>query len=329
MSRGRLFAPAVALLLAALNAGYAAGQAQVSDQQHGTVIGEVVMYVSPDVNSSQVARPSRGRDTWLMGRSVIDGKPWAHIMVTMSKNDVFAAPETVSGWADGRLVITSGTPKGDEIIFGEAMEALRQSENGRKNADQDAMRLFYRIFEYFPKSPLAAESLYHAADLEWQLERAGVFSRPSSREMSPDARGEIDEEMTRMVIKKFPHTKWADLAAYNLLDNRICGGWKNEPHCPEKETELYEHYAHEYPQSPRAAEALYKAAWRQAALVDMYKEKNERDKSEKAKRRALAIIQEITSHYQEGDWKPRALQLQFALQQGLQVYTDAKSEAGK
>jgi hypothetical protein len=329
MTRNRWYAPALALLLIPGCVGYAAGQAQVNDQQHGTVIGDVIMYVSPDVNAPQVARPSRGRDTWLMGRSVMDGKPWAHIMVTMSKNDVFAPPETVTGWADGRLVITSAMPKGDEIIFGEAMEAMRQSENGRKNADQDAMRLFYRIFEYFPNSPLAAESLYHASDLEWQLERAGVFSRPSSREMSPDARGEIDEEMTRMVMKKFPRTKWADLAAYNLLDNKICGGWKDEPHCPEKETDLYEHYAHEHPESPKAAEALYKAAWRQAALVDMYRAKNERDKSGKAKRRALAIVQEITSKYQEGDWKPRAVQLQFALQQGLEVYTDAKSEAGK
>jgi hypothetical protein len=328
MRRNSLFVLSISWMSILLGATYAAGQAQVNDQQHGTVIGEVVMYVSPDVNSAKVARPSRGRDTWLMGKSVIDGKPWAHIMVTMSQN-TFAAPKTVSGWADGRLVITAATPKGDEIIFGEAMEALHQSESGRKHADEDAMRLFYRVFEYFPNSPLAAESLYRAADLEWQLERAGVFSRPSGREMSPDARAEIDEEMTREVIKKFPRTKWADLAAYNLLDNKICGSWKDEIRCPEKETDLYEHYAHEHPQSPKAAEALYKAAWRQAALVDMYKTKHERDKSEKSKRRALAIIQEITSRYQEGDWKPRAQQLQFSLQQGLEVYTDAKSEAGK
>ena len=311
-----------------VSALYCAGQAQVNDKQHGTVIGDVVMYVSPDLNAPKVARPSRGRDTWLMGRSNIDGREWAHIMVTMSQN-TFAAPKTVSGWADGRLVITAETPKGDEIIFGEAMEALRQSESGRKHAGEDAMRLFYRVFEYFPNSPVAAESLYRAADMEWQLERAGVFSRPSSREMSPDARAQIDEEMTREVIKKFPRTKWADLAAYNLLDNKICGSWKDETKCPEKETDLYEHYAHEYPESPKAAEALYKAAWRQAALVDMYGKKHERDKSEKAKRRAMALLQDISTRYQEGDWKPRAAQLQFALQQGLEVYTDAKSEAGK
>lgn len=305
-----------------------AGGTQVSDQQHGTVIGDVVMYVSPDLSAAQVEKPSRGRDTWLMGRSVIDGRPWAHIMVTMSQSS-FTAPKTVTGWADGRLVITSATPNGDQIIFGEAVEAERQAESGRKHADEDAMRLYYRIYEYFPSSPLAGESLWHAADLEWQLEKSGVFARPSALEMSPDARSSISEDTMHELMRKFPRTKWADLAAYDLLDNKICGSWKGETRCPEKETDLYEHYAHEHPQSPRAAEALYNAAWRQAALVDMYKNDRQRDKSEKAKRRAIQIAQEISAKYPEGDWKPRAAQLVFALQQGLEIYKESKRESGK
>lgn len=305
-----------------------ASATQVNDQQHGTVIGDVVMYVSPDLHAAEVAKPSRGRDTWLMGRSVIDGKPWAHIMVTMSLNTL-SAPRTITGWADGRLVITSATPSGDQIIFGEAKEAERQAESGRRHADEDAMRLYYRIYEYFPNSPLAGESLWRAADLEWQLEKAGVFSRPSALEMSPDARSSIDEETMHKLMKKFPRSKWADLAAYDLLDNKICGSWKGETHCPEKETDLYEHYAHEHPDSPRAAEALYNAAWRQAALVDMYKTDHQRDKSEKAKRRAIQIAQEISAKYPEGDWKPRAARLVFALQQGLEIYTESKSDSGK
>jgi len=28
------------------------------------------------------------------------------------------------------------------------------------------------------------------------------------------------------VIKKYPATKWADLAAFTLLDNKLCGDWK-------------------------------------------------------------------------------------------------------
>jgi hypothetical protein len=314
------------LLLFAL--ALCAGATQVTDQQHGTVIGDAVMYVSPDINAAQVARPSRGRDTWLMGRSVIDGKPWAHIMVTMSQNS-YSAPRTISGWTDARLVITSATPNGDQIIFGEAVAAEREAEAGRKHADEDAMRLYYRLYEYFSNSPLAGEALWRAADLRWQLEKAGVFSRPSAMEMSPDARSSIDEDTMHELMRKFPHTKWADLAAYDLLDNKICGSWKGETHCPEKETDLYEHYAHEHPQSPKAAEGLYNAAWRQAALVDMYKSEREHDKSEKAKRRAMQIAQELSTKYPEGDWKPRAAQLVFALEQGLEIYTQPKRESGK
>jgi outer membrane protein assembly factor BamD (BamD/ComL family) len=101
----------------------------------------------------------------------------------------------------------------------------------------------------------------------------------------------------------------------------ICtGNWKGEPKCPEKETEMYEHYAHEHPQSPKAPEALYNAAWRQAAAVDIYKELHQQDKAEKAKRKAVEIAQEISGKYPDGDWKPRAAQLIYALQQGLTIY---------
>jgi hypothetical protein len=302
--------------------------AQITDQQHGTVIAGAVMYVTPDTNAAQVARPNRGRDTWLMGKSMIDGKEWAHIMVTMSQNS-FSAPKTITGWTDARLVITSATPNGDQILFGEAVQAQHEAENGRKESEEEAMRLYYRIYEYFRSSPLAPESLWHAADLEWQLEKKGVFSRPSAREMSPDARAEIDEEMMRKVMKEYPRTKWSDLAAYDLLDNKICGRWNGETKCPEKETDLFEHYAHEHPQSPKAAEALYKAAWRQAVLVDMYKADHQNDKSEKAKRRAVQIAQEISSKYPEGDWKPRAAQLTYELQQGLEISTEGHREARK
>ena len=289
------------------------------DTEHGTILQQGVMYVSPDSSAAQVARPTRGRDTFLMGRSNIEGKPWAHIMVTMGDNS-YSAPKTISGWIDGRLVITPSTPNGDQIIFGEAVNAERDADSGLRHAAEDAMRLYYRLYEYFPASPLAGEALWRAADLRWQLEKAGVFSRPSAREMSPDSRDEIDEDTMHLLMKKFPRTRWADLAAYDLLDNKVCGSWKGETRCPEKESELYERYAREHPQSPKAPEALYNAAWRQAALVDMYKSGRQREKSEKALKKAVAIAQEISTRYPEGDWKPRATYLMYALQQGIPVY---------
>ncbi len=296
-----------------------------ADKEHGTLVQESPIYVSPDLRASRVGTATRGLDTFMMERSTIEGKPWAHVMVTIQEGLVY--PKQVTGWVDGRYVITTSTPNGDQIIFGEAQDSERASEdrNGRKHAGEDAARMYYRLYEYFPTSPLAAEALWHAADLRWQLEKAGVFARPSAREMSPDARSEITEDLMKEVEKKYPHTKWSDLAAYALLDNKICGQWKGETKCPEKESEMYERYAKEHPQSPKASEALYNAAWRQAALVDMLKEQHQGDKAEKAKRKAIEIAQEISGKYPDGDWKPRAAQLIYVLQQGLTTYTAEKS----
>jgi hypothetical protein len=237
-----------------------------ADKEHGTVIREATIYVSPDSRAQRVGTATRGRDTFLMERATIDGKPWAHVLVVTETglDTGYGVGKEVSGWVDGKLVITTSTPDGDQIIFGEAVDSERQAEErgGRRHAAQDAMRLYYRMYEYFPNSPLAGEALWRAADVRWQLERAGVLSRPSAREMSPDLRAQIDEDTMKQLIKKFPHTKWADLAAYDMIDNKLCGDWKGEAKCPEKESEIYEHYAHDHPQSPKAAEAIYKAAWR-------------------------------------------------------------------
>jgi outer membrane protein assembly factor BamD (BamD/ComL family) len=303
---------------------WSATHGAAADREHGTVIREAAIYVSPDLSAQRVGTATRGRDTFLMERSTIDGKPWAHVLViTETGLDTgYPVGKEVSGWVDGRLVVTTSTPNGDQIIFGEAADSERQAEErgGRRNAAQDAMRLYYRMQEYFPKSPLAGEAFWRAADIRWQLEKAGVLSRPSAREMSPDAREQISEDTMHELMKRYPHSKWSDLAAYDLIDNKVCGDWKGEAKCPEKESEMYEHYAHEHPQSPKAAEALYNAAWRQAALVDIYKGEREAGKSEKAKKKALELAQELGNRFPQTDWKPRAETLTYALEQGITIY---------
>ena len=87
----------------------------------------------------------------------------------------------------------------------------------------------------------------------------------------PELRAQIDEDYMRKVMKKYPHTKWADLAAYHLIENKLCGDWEAQAKCPEMEAGLYLKYADEYPQSPKTPEALYKAAWRYSALIEIYK----------------------------------------------------------
>lgn len=308
-----LLAPVLAFLLVA--SGFAA------DKEGGTVIREASMYISPDTGSQRVAVVSRGRNIPLiMDRSNIAGKPWVHVLAVVDAG--LTSVKEVSGWIDGKLLITNTMPNGDQIIYGEAADSESQAEQrgGRKHAAEDAMRLYYRIYEYFPSSPLAGEALWRFADIRWQLEKSGVLARPSAHEMSPDLRSQIDDETMREVIKKFPHTKWADLAAYDMIDNKLCGDWKGETSCPEKETEIYEKYAREHPQSPKAAEALYNAAWRQAALVDMHLGNHQTDKAERARKKSLELAQELVTRFPEGDWKPRATTLMYALEQKLTVY---------
>ena len=191
------------------------------------------------------------------------------------------------------------------------------------------MRLYYRLYEYFSSSPLAGEALWRSADIRWQLEKSGVMARPSAREMSPDMRTQIDDETMKLVIKKFPHTKWADLAAYDMIDNKVCGDWKGETSCPEKESDIYEKYAREHPQSPKAPESLYNAAWRQAALVDIHKGNHQQDKAEHARKRGLELAQELAAKYPDSDWKPRAANLIYALQQDITIYGTGAANASQ
>lgn len=293
------------------------------EKEQGTIISDVDMYVAPDTTAQKLARATRGRDVILvMDRTTLSGKIWAHVLVVVDVNLEQETTRQISGWIPNTYVVTTATRNGDQIIYGEAVDSENQAQQrgGRKGSAQDAMRLYYRVYEYFPNSPLAGEALWRAADIRWQLEKQDVMRRPSSREMDPSVREGMEEQNMKELIKKFPHTKWADLASFDLIDNKLCGSWQGETKCPEKESDLYEKYAREHPQSPKAAEALYDAAWRQAVLVDMYKAANERDKSEKARKKSTELAQQIAAQYAEGDWKPLAMELMHALEQGLPTY---------
>ena len=299
-------------LLAALTAFAAA--------EHGTLVRSATLYVSPGRSAEKLMQVERGRDMVVLERTSMDNNTWLKVFVTFIEGE---SRRDVTGWITAKGLVTASTPNGDQIIFGEAVDSENQAEQrgGRKGAAQDAMRLYYRIWDFFPNSPLAGEALWRSGDIRWQLEKADLLPRPSSHEMDPDLRTPIDDRIMKEVEKKFPHTKWSDLAAYEMIDNKLCGDWKGSSKCPERESDIYEHYAHEHPQSPKAAEALYNAAWRQAALVDIYRINNENDKSAAARKKATNLAQEVASQYaQQGDWKPRALGLIYKLEQNVSVY---------
>ena len=280
--------------------------------ERGAVVRVAQIYLSPDTSSAKLAEMDRGREIIVLETS----REWAHVEANLNEE------RTVSGWVLDKGVIRASTPNGDKILFGEAVDSEDQAtrRHGRNGAAQDAMRLYYRAAEYFPTSPLAAEAMYRSADIRWQLEKADVSTRPSSKERESYLREGMEEKYMKEVIKKFPGTKWADLAAFQLIDNKLCGDWQGSSKCPVKESEIYEKYANEHPQSPAVAEALYDAAWRWSALMEIYKTEEEPKKSEEAKGRAIALAQKVASQSSPANWATRAQRLLYLIDQGVPTY---------
>ena len=297
-----------------------------ADTERGIMVRDAQLFVSPDPNSQKLNKVGRGREVAIIEKSHDFIKVLANIEGSdEAMNSDRIEGLSVTGWMLDKGVVRASTPNGDKVLFGEAVdsEAEASRRQGRRGAAHDAMRLYYRTAEYFPKSPLAGEAMWRSADIRWQLDKAGVQSRPSAKEREAYLRGQIDENYMKEVQKKFPGTKWADLAAYNRLDNKVCGEWQGLPKCPESESEMFEKYVKEHPQSPKAAEALYEAAWRQGALVDIYKTRDEKGKAEIAKQKSLGLCQTIIIQYAQqtsGDWPERAQRLQYLLKQGVPIY---------
>ena len=313
-----LFTSLAALLL--LSTSTALAQAP-----RGTLVHEGTLHIAPDAQSAKLNDVARGHELIILETS----RDWAHVQAIISEprkdrdeDDEESQAKTITGWVWGKALVSNATPNGDKIIFGEAADSEDQASRrrGRRDAAQDAMRLYYRVYDLFPTSPLAAEGLYRAADIRWQMERSDVMTRPSAREKDAYMRGQMDEEWMKLVIKKFGGTKWADLAAFHLLENKLCGDWQGASKCPDKEADLYEKYANEHSQSPAAPEALYDAAWRRSALIEIYKTEVNQKKSEEAKNRALGLAQKIVSQYGQSDWMLRAQRLIFYIQQGVPTY---------
>lgn len=298
-----------------------------ADALRGTLVHEATLRVAPHSDAAKLSLVARGHELVIIETS----REWTHVQAIMMEppreriEDEENEPKTVTGWLLGKAVVTSNTPDGDKIIFGEAADSEDEASRrrGRRDAAQDAMRLYYRAYDLFPASPLAAEGLYRAADIRWQIEKSDVMTRPSARQKDSYMRGQMEEDWMKLVMKKYPTTKWADQAAFHLIDNKLCGDWEGAPKCPDKEADIYEKYATERPQSPSAPEALYQAAWRRSALIEIYRTEVNQKKSEESKGRALALAQKIVSQYPQSDWSPRAQKLIFYINQGVPTYGNA------
>jgi len=300
----RLSLTTVATILLCVTAG--------AETLRGTPIRVSSIYLSPDTSSSKLAEIDRGREVVILENS----GDWIHVEAAITEEKL------ITGWMSNKGVVEASTPNGDKIVFGEAVDSEDQASqrHGRRGAAQDAMRLYYRTAEYFPGSPLAGEAMYRSADIRWQIDKVDVMSRPSSKEKEAYMRQGMDDQFMKEVMKKFPGTKWADLAAFHLIENKLCGDWQASSKCPEKEAEIYEKYASEHPQSPAVTEALYDAAWRRSALIEIYKTEDQAKKSDESRGKAVALAQKAVAQSPQSDWGTRAQLLLFMIEQNIPTY---------
>ncbi|MGZ4788400.1 MAG: tetratricopeptide repeat protein [Terriglobales bacterium] len=303
------------IFLITLSAIAAVAQEPPSDTKHGILVRVAQIYISPDTSSAKLGEATRGREVFELDRS----REWLHVTASLGPE------KTVTGWIADRGVIRINTPDGDKILFGEAAasELEASKRHGRKGAADDARRLYYRVFDYFPNSTLAGEGLYRAADILWQMD-SHTRGRSESTMSDPNNPADAAEDYMKLVIKKFPRTKVADMAAFHLIDTKLCEDWAGQSKCPDKEAEVYEKYAAEHPDSPNAAEALYNAARRRAALIETYKTENKPKQSDESRARAKADGDLAVSKYPQSDWAYRARTLLYMIDQGIPTYGNAQ-----
>ncbi len=286
------------------------------------------LYISPDKAAQKVSRVQIGREMVVAEKS----GPWLRVYANTdiaeehsSDQPIFGSNETpppISGWMEARGVVVEGAPNGDEILMGAAAneEALASDPRGPANAAHSARLLYRRLVEMYPSSPLAPEAAWRAADILWQIQKSDFSALPSARERDPYMRNQMDEDSLKKVVKLYPHTRQADLADYDLIDNKLCGDWQGATKCPEKESEIFEKYADEHPESPRAARALYEAVYRQAVLSDMYAADGNDKKQQEAHNHARDLVARLKEKFPQSDYTWRALELVYKLDQGVPVY---------
>ena len=332
----RIFAPRVlaltlALLCAALPAHGDKKRPQLEKPMAGpraTVLRVTWLYISPDTSSQKVDRVQIGREMVVAEHS----GPWLRVY---ANTDIYEArlndapeighdevPPPISGLMEARGVVIEGASGGDLVLMGEAanQESLASDPRGPVNAAQSARLLYRRLAEIFPNSPLAPEAAWRAADILWQLQKADAASRPSARERDPSMRAQMDEDELKKVIKLYPHTRQADLAAFELIENKLCGDWQGSEKCPERESVEYEKFAADHPDGPRTAQALYQAVYRQAVLTDMLADDGNDKRSEEARNHARELAAKLKDKFPQTDFAARAAALVFKLDQGIPVY---------
>lgn len=293
-----------------------------------TVLHEASVYVTADADAQKISLVTPGHEVVVVQRS----GPWVQVFANTDVEDKsdqntpeFPDDDTAtpaSGWIRDKGVVGPATPAGDVILYGTAanFEAEAQQPHAPKGAAMAAHLLYERVADYYPQSPLAAPAAWRGADIRWQLEKQDVSTLPSAKEQEAYLRPQIYDGEMKKLMKLYPGTKFAAMAAYDLIDNKLCGDWQGLPKCPEMESGLYEKYAQKYPDAPRAAEALYNATFRQGTAVTMYTVQDDRKRAQEAAQRTAALAQELKEKYSQSDFTARAASIAYKVQQEIPIF---------
>jgi hypothetical protein len=293
------------------------------------LVHPAIVYVLADDDAQHIAEVLPGHEVVVIERN----GAWVRVFANTDAPDEqsedqkpeFSADDTVtpaSGWIHDKGIVTPATANGDAILYGTAANYEEQAEqpHAPKDAAKEAHLLYRRVADYFPNSPLAAEAMFRSADVRWQLDKADLSTLPSAHEQEAYLRPQLYEGEMEKVMKLYPASKFAALAAYDLIDNKLCGDWQGLPKCPEMEAGLYERYADRYSDSPKAAEALYNATYREGVLVEMYLVQDDKKRSQQAAANARGLAAELKQKYSQSDYAARAAGIAYRVQQQIPVY---------
>ncbi|HUY80459.1 MAG TPA: outer membrane protein assembly factor BamD [Acidobacteriaceae bacterium] len=297
-----------------------------------TLVREANLYTSPSESAQRLSVILPGREMVIVGRS----GNWMQVFANLDKRNSQdsnvpsmggeQSSHPVSGWMLDKGVVDVNTVHGDQILFGEAASAedAASEPNPPPRAAQEARLLYQRVVEMFPRSSLTPAAMWRAADIRWQLQKADASSLPSAHEQAPYLRQLMDENEMKDVEKYFPHTKFAAFAAYDMIDNKLCGDWQGAEKCPEKEAEYYARFADKYPDSIRAPEALYKASWRMAAAGDMWIADGNDDRAKQDRKDAAELAAHLEAKYPDSEYTDRVADLMFKVKSGIPVYGSSR-----
>ena len=150
MSRASL----CALLLLPL----AAPAQKLPQSPHATVIRPAPLYLQPDTASDKLTTVAPGRELSVLERS----GPWLRVQTNTDDEKVRAEDQPVftnepeahsyTGWIEDKTAVTTDTPNGEAILFGEAISFEQAAAAPRPPADaaQTARRLYRLDAELFP-----------------------------------------------------------------------------------------------------------------------------------------------------------------------------------